>query len=278
MGRKSKIVPELIIESKQAPEKVNKWWALAITIVLIIIALIIMTTRLTPKAEASQSHREWGNWSNWGQWSECRKRELKTLEVVDEQCGEIKGTQSRERTRTCHNDNGNGQNQCSFVGQVDTDTQHRDCTIEVACPTPTPEVTPEVTPEPTPVPAAPCTQNCGNPPTFAGSSTEPPRCGSDNVTKEPANPHVYRKGDKAIVKWFPTAGNKVHILYKQNTSPDWQYSFITDNLGYAEINGLDSMDITFAVQQVWDCGGGIVVSAPSLPIVDGPSDHWVLYR
>ena len=150
-------------------------------------------------------------------------------------------------------------------------------------PTPTPfeeecdgkceEVTPTPTPEVTPEPV--CTGNCGTPPTFAGSSTNAPQCGS-TAPQSVENPHVYRKGDVAVVKWYPKDGNMVHIYYKQVASPDWQYSVTVPNTGYYEIKGLGTLDISFAVQAVNDCSGG--TSVMSKVIVDGPTEGWVLFR
>ena len=134
-------------------------------------------------------------------------------------------------------------------------------------PTPTPDATPSATV---------CTENCGTPPTFAGSSTEAPKCGVKDVTQGVVNPHVYRKGDQAIVKWWNTAGNKAHIYYKLVDSADWQHSVTVDNTGYFVINGLGTRDFSFAVQQVDDCSGG--VSVMSKVIVDGNTDGWVLFR
>jgi hypothetical protein len=128
----------------------------------------------------------------------------------------------------------------------------------------------------TPVVEAPCTSNCGTPPTFAPSSTEPPKCGVGDVSKAVVNPHVYRKGDVAIVKWWNTAGDKAHIYYKQVNSPTWQYSVVVDNTGMAEIKGLGTMDISFAVMQVDSCSGGVSVNAKV--IVDGNTDGWILFR
>jgi len=242
--------------------------------VSLVLFLVVVGNQFTTKAEAT-FHRDWSNWSRWSNWSKCEPQELKRTEVVEiQECGTFDGIQSKERTRECEWKLGGGQNHCS-IGQTDKDYEHRGCKIEIPCPSPTPEVTPEITPEVTPIPV-PCTSNCGNPPTFAGSSTEAPRCGVGDVTVPVVNPHVYRKNGDAIVKWWPTAGNKVHILYKQNISADWQYSLITDNTGYAEIHDLGSMDISFAVMQVDSCSGGMSVSATT--IVDGATDGWTLYR
>lgn len=41
----------------------------------------------------------------------------------------------------------------------------------------------------------------------APSPASAPQCADTAPVKEPANPHIYRNGDVAIVKWFPTEGN-----------------------------------------------------------------------
>ena len=145
-------------------------------------------------------------------------------------------------------------------------------------PTTTPTVEPTETPEPTPEPIPTekaCVGHCGSAPTFAGSSTNPPVC-SAHDPQAVDNPHVYRNGDTAIVKWYPKDGNKAHIYYKQVDSADWQYSVTVENTGYAEIHGLGSMDISFAVQAVNDCSGG--TSVLSKTIVDGDTSDWILFR
>lgn len=133
---------------------------------------------------------------------------------------------------------------------------------------------PPVTPTPTPAPTSEpkpegCTQNC-NPPA--------PVCSAEAVVNQPANPHVYRQNGTALVKWVPTGGNKANIYYKQCSSADWQYSVQVDNTGYKEINDLGTMDVCFAIEQVNDCGGGVITSARSETIVDGATSHWVLFR
>lgn len=144
-------------------------------------------------------------------------------------------------------------------------------------PTPTPTPTPEVTPTPTeePTPQEP-SGSPSNPPTFAGSSTLPPQCEQTGITNEAANVHVYRKGSDAVVKWIPTGGDQAHIYYKQVSSPDWQYSVTVANTGYAEIHDLGTLDISFAVQQVNGCSGGVSVVGKT--IVDGNTSGWVLFR
>jgi len=136
-----------------------------------------------------------------------------------------------------------------------------------ACPT-EPPTTPTPTPETrittTSTPSG-CTENCGT-----------PAC-TDSTPKEPANPHIYRNGDCAIVKWYPTEGDKANIYYKQVTSDGWQYSVVgIPNTGNYQVCGLDSMDITFAVQQVNGCAAG--ASVLSSEIVDGDTPTWVLFR
>lgn len=147
-------------------------------------------------------------------------------------------------------------------------------------PDPTPTDDPQPTPEPTPV-VDPCENwsgehYCGWSPEPYKASSDAPKCGKGDVTQGVVNPHVYRKGDQAIVKWWNTAGNKAHIYYKLVDSKDWQHSVTVDNTGYFVINGLGTRDFSFAVQQVDDCSGG--VSVMSKVIVDGNESNWVLFR
>jgi hypothetical protein len=246
----------------------NLKWLVLISVILLSVMAWLSYGKVN-KAEAT-FHRDWSNWSSWGKWSDCKPLEKRELLVVDNgECEPIEGSQRRERTRFCQWELGGGSDKCN-IGQTQTDYDYQKCQIKPECPTPTPEATPEATPT-----ATICRENCGSPPTFAGSSTEPPQCGQ---ASPPAvvNPHVYRNGDQAVIKWWPEGGNKVHIFYKQVSSPDWQYSVTADNTGYFVINGLDSLDISFAVQAVNDCSGG--VSVLSKVIVDGAGSGWVLYR
>jgi hypothetical protein len=143
----------------------------------------------------------------------------------------------------------------------DSEQQVVACEIEVvAC-------EPISTPTPTP------NQTSSQP---SNSSTDAPGCGVADVTKPVDNPHVYRKGDTAIVKWWNTAGDKAIIYYKQVNSSDWQYSVVVANTGYFEIRGLGNMDVSFAITQVDSCSGG--VSASAKVIVDGNAQRWVLFR
>lgn len=160
----------------------------------------------------------------------------------------------------------------------------RVCPTPTPSPTVTPSPTPTVTPGPTPTASASATPQPTPTPTpevHTGEgfvpptqSHEPSQCQDKDTTRLPENLHVYRKGDQAIVKYWPTEGDKVHVYYKQNDSPSWQYSITTQNTGYVLIEGLGDKDITFAVQQVIGCGGGPLTNA----IIDGPTQQWVLFR
>jgi hypothetical protein len=132
------------------------------------------------------------------------------------------------------------------------------------CVTPTEE--PTATPTPTPTPTEDHTDH--NAPGTA------PVCTTALVDKEAINLHVYRKGDQAQVKWWATGGDRATIYYKQVSSKDWQYSVDVANTGYAEINGLGKLDITFALQQHQGCGSGVITTA----VVDGATNGWTLYR
>jgi len=133
-----------------------------------------------------------------------------------------------------------------------------------------PEVTPTPTNPPTREESKPegCTHDCGV-----------PAC-TDSVPKEVANPHIYRKGDCAIVKWWPTEGNKANIYWKENSSGDWQHALAgVDNTGYREVCGLSNLDYTFGVQSVNGCAADGIVNASNLSVVvDGATNGWVLFR
>ena len=81
-----------------------------------------------------------------------------------------------------------------------------------------------------------------------------------------------------MVKWIPTSGNKAIVYYKECSAGGWQHSVKVDNTGYTEIHELGNMDVCFAIEQVNDCGGGIVTAARSHEIVDGATSGWVLFR
>ena len=136
---------------------------------------------------------------------------------------------------------------------------------------------PQTSPSPSPVPQepqAPCTgDHCGDPPTFAGSSTNPPVCSDASTIQLPANIHVVRKGSEATVTFFITQGDSANIYYKVVGQSDWQYSVPNvkgngDNYVSYTIGGLNpALGYTFGVQQVQGCGGGQLVEAV---VVDGP--------
>jgi hypothetical protein len=75
------------------------------------------------------------------------------------------------------------------------------CTSSEDCITPTitPEVTPEVTP--TVVPEAPCSGNCGSPPTFSGSSTDAPKSTVCTVPIAPPILTGFKELSKTSVLW-----------------------------------------------------------------------------
>lgn len=127
---------------------------------------------------------------------------------------------------------------------------------------------PEVTPTPSEEPGQP-----GNPPTFAGSSTEPPVCPDGNTINLPANPHVLRAGESATVNFFLTEGDSANIYWRVVGQKDWQHSVAdvkpnSDNFVSYTIHNLDAnLGYDFGVQQKKGCGGGQLVTAV---VVDGP--------
>ncbi len=138
-------------------------------------------------------------------------------------------------------------------------------------PSPKPTPKPDPTPTPTPEPEKPsgCTHDC-NPPA--------PVCSAVNTTKEPVNFHVYRNGGTAILKWYPSEGNKVNAYWKLNGQNDWQHSTSFDNTGHLEINDLGNLDWTFGLQQVNDCGGGVITAGNVVEVIDGDTSSWVLFQ
>jgi len=145
---------------------------------------------------------------------------------------------------------------------------------KVVKPTPTPTQEPEPTPTPTEEP-----KGDGRPfeavPPVVNNTTEAPQCHDVAPTKVGENFHIFRNGDTAIAKWIPTEGDKVQIYYKQNSSLDWQYALRDiPNNGYAVINGLGTMDITFALQESQGCAGGKLVNY----VIDNSTTYWQLYR
>ncbi len=160
-----------------------------------------------------------------------------------------------------------------------TPTDEPDCeggevySVKQDCP---PEVTPTPTEEVTPTPTeTPKNDTGGTPPTFAGSSTEAPQCGKVAPTKVGANFHIYRNGEDAVAKWFPTEGNHVNIYYRNlNDSSDVHALRDVDNDGYEDnLHLLGSKDWEFGLQQSNDCAGGPVVW-----VKDGSTKGWTLFR
>lgn len=138
--------------------------------------------------------------------------------------------------------------------------------------TPTIEVTPTATPSATPTPE---TGNGGTPPTFAGSSTEAPKCDGKAPTKIGDNFHIYRKGEDVIAKWWPTEGNHVNIYYVNiNDESDRHALRDVANDGYEDnLHNLGSKDWRFGLQQADNCAGG-----PIVWVDDGSTTEWVLFR
>lgn len=148
---------------------------------------------------------------------------------------------------------------------------------------PTPSVTPTptgaVTPTPTPVVSgntsngsnnSGCTQNCGTPPTFQGSTTQAPVCTEPNTTQSVANPFVERNGTEAVVDFFITQGNEANIYYKESGAGNWQFAVANlypngDSFVSYTINALKlNVGYDFGVQQTFGCGGGLITTAPVL--------------
>jgi hypothetical protein len=156
------------------------------------------------------------------------------------------------RENSCVKVEGEGESQC----EVD-----EDCFEEEPTPTDEPEEE-ENKPEG-------CTGDCSAP---------APQCSTTNTTKQPENFHVYRKGDDAILKWWATEGNKVNVYWKDPNASEWQHAMQTENFGNVEIHGLGTRDWTFGIQQVNDCGGGLITVGKIMEVVDGNTNGWVLFK
>lgn len=126
----------------------------------------------------------------------------------------------------------------------------------------------ECDPTPTPTPGQP-----GNPPTFAGSSTNAPVCGDGQTTKVVANGHVIRgvNGDfsKAIVNAFITEGDSVNVYWRIVGDGTWKHSSASeypngikpngDKFISYQVNELDpNGDYDFGIEQKNGCGGGTI--------------------
>ena len=189
---------------------------------------------------------------DWSDWSAC-----------DKECGG--GTQ----TRTCTNPEPqyNGLDCKGETSQAcnvqDCETTPPTCEELQNCPVP-------------PVVETVCTENCGSAPTFAGSSTEAPRCTNGDTTQLPANLHVVREGGDATVNFFVTEGDSANIYWRVVGSSEWQNAVadVKPNadrfVGYT-IHGLNpDLGYDFGVQQVRGCSGGQLVTAV---VVDGPESQ-----
>lgn len=203
--------------------------------------------------EGPSIHSAWGQYT-YSDWSDCKP-------VAE--CGTSEGTQTRTKSRTCHFVAGYGINQC-IPQATQSVEESRSCEVEtLACPTQEPSATPSAEPS-----------NVWSP-VVTNDTTQAPSCNDASITANVVNPLVWRNGDQAKVQWWPTAGSQVNIYYKQVNSPVWQYSLNNQpNNGYAVINGLGTMDITFAVEQINGCSGGPV---DLVKIVDGATNGWVLF-
>lgn len=223
-------------------------------------------------------------------WGEC----------VQTACGSSEGTQSREKTHyECPAGYYEVAGKCwkavpyhPYLIKTDkvavVETQTQSCTVEnpyqceeEVCPPGTHEAPYEhnelvlwdeqelvCVPDETPV----CTENCGTPPTFAGSSTQAPQCPVGSTTNVVANPHVLRNGAEATVNAFITEGDSVHIYWKEVGASNWQHAMSNvkpnaDRFVSVVIGGLNAnLGYTFGIQQVQGCSGGQTTAV----VVDGP--------
>lgn len=118
-----------------------------------------------------------------------------------------------------------------------------------------------------------CTENCGTPATFQGSTTEAPVCPNGDTSEVVANPHVLRNGVQATVNFFITEGDSANIYWKEVSAPDWQHAMSdvkpnSENFVSVTIGGLDAnLGYTFGIEQKTGCGGGqrtaVVVDDPT---------------
>lgn len=226
-----------------------KWLVVAV----VVIGLIVLALSTVHKAGATYNSHLYYVDQGFGDWSECSY----SKDQGTQECGgTVEGTQTRTRTSVCeHLPQYPYTSNCSEKGDVIvTDTQTQGCEIQL------PDCEPSVTP-------APCTENCGNPPTFQGSTTEAPVCPDGNVTSVVANPHVIRNGTHATVNFFITEGDSANIYYKVSGQSNWQNSVLDvkpngDNFVSYTINDLKAgVDYDFGIQQKVGCGGGQIVTS-----------------
>lgn len=130
-------------------------------------------------------------------------------------------------------------------------------------PEPTPTSEPEPTPEITPIPHEDAL-------TVPSGPFYAPTCPDGSTILLPANPHVFRAGEAATVKWWPTEADQVNLYYKEVGQANWTHA-VGDlpNDGSYTIHGLNpTLGYVFGIQQKHGCGGGETVVAV---IVDGPT-------
>lgn len=120
-----------------------------------------------------------------------------------------------------------------------------------------PCVTPSPEPTPTEEPGQP-----GNPPTFAGSSTDAPGVCTDASIGTVGGIYVDRgvaNDGKLEVRWWPAANaDRAHIKYTDGEVGDWRYALLnTENDGVQEIGGLQNgKHYWFIVAGVSGCAVG----------------------
>jgi len=188
--------------------------------------------------------------------------EVATLRIEENSCQKEK--QYCEKTYGCKEVCPDDKEKC----KKDEKVWECNCPVE---PTPTPEVTP--TPEPTNPPKQEeskpegCTSNC-----------DISVC-TDTTPQPVTNPHIYRSGDCAIVKYWPSS-DKVNIYWRLNSSSEWEHSLANQPAtGNHEVCGLNGYDYTFGVQSVSGCTADGVVNASNISeVVDGATSKWILFR
>lgn len=131
-----------------------------------------------------------------------------------------------------------------------------------------PEPTP--TPTPTPVPEQPIEEEH-----HTSMPGAPEICANVPTPDNPANFHLYRKGEYAELKWLPTDGDTVNIYWKNPASGNWEHSLINSpNDGVEMIGGLGSYDWSFGLAQV----NGNCNQSSIMEVEDGNTPDWVLFR
>lgn len=143
-------------------------------------------------------------------------------------------------------------------------------------PTPTPTVVEEeVTPTPTPEYRKADYWDCTMDNSCPGVVTTPV-CRDGQVLQLPANFHVIRRGEVAILKWNPTGGSQVNVFYRENENDNWTHALGDQtNNGYIEIKNLKpEIGYTFGLQQKNGCAGGELVTAV---VIDPPSRWWKIF-